>query len=246
MAVGIIVQARMGSTRLPGKVLMNADKTDTMLDYSIAQLKKCQYVDKIIIATSILERDDVIEQHCKKIGIDVFRGSEKDVLDRHYQCAKKFSLSTILRIPSDKPLIDPKIVDLVIQNFDSDKFDYISNFQVTEENGILVYRSTYPSGTEVEIMSLETLEKAWNEATTLDEKEHVTPYVYLNPNKFKIKILDLEQDLSSYRWSLDYENDVKVIREIIKNIQNRPIITKDIIEFLKKNPNIVEMNKINI
>ena len=134
----------------------------------------------------------------------------------------------------------------MIQNFDSDKFDYISNFQVTEENGILVYRSTYPSGTEVEIMSLETLEKAWNEATTLDEKEHVTPYVYLNPNKFKIKILDLEQDLSSYRWSLDYENDVKVIREIIKNIQNRPIITKDIIEFLKKNPNIVEMNKINI
>ena len=246
MTVGIIVQARMGSTRLPGKVLMNADRTDTMLDYSIAQLKKCQYVDKIIIATSILERDDVIEQHCKNMGIDVFRGSEKDVLDRHYQCAKTFSLSTILRIPSDKPLIDPKIVDLVIQNFDSDKFDYIANFQVTEENGSLVYRSTYPSGTEVEIMSLETLEKTWNEATTLDEKEHVTPYVYLNPDKFKIKILDLEQDLSSYRWSLDYENDVKVIREIIKNIQNRPIITKDIIEFLKKNPNIVEMNKNNI
>ena len=246
MTVGIIVQARMGSTRLPGKVLMNADRTDTMLDYSIAQLKKCQYVDKIIIATSILERDDVIEQHCKNMGIDVFRGSEKDVLDRHYQCAKTFSLSTILRIPSDKPLIDPKIVDLVIQNFDSDKFDYIANFQVTEENGSLVYRSTYPSGTEVEIMSLETLEKTWNEATTLDEKEHVTPYVYLNPDKFKIKILDLEQDLSGYRWSLDYENDVKVIREIIKNIQNRPIITKDIIEFLKKNPNIVEMNKINI
>ena len=246
MTVGIIIQARMGSTRLPGKVLMNADRTDTMLDYSIAQLKKCQYVDKIIIATSILERDDVIEQHCKNMGIDVFRGSEKDVLDRHYQCAKTFSLSTILRIPSDKPLIDPKIVDLVIQNFDSDKFDYIANFQVTEENGSLVYRSTYPSGTEVEIMSLETLEKTWNEATTLDEKEHVTPYVYLNPDKFKIKILDLEQDLSGYRWSLDYENDVKVIREIIKNIQNRPIITKDIIEFLKKNPNIVEMNKINI
>jgi len=246
MTVGIIVQARMGSTRLPGKVLMNADRTDTMLDYSIAQLKKCQYVDKIIIATSILERDDVIEQHCKNMGIDVFRGSEKDVLDRHYQCAKTFSLSTILRIPSDKPLIDPKIVDLVIQNFDSDKFDYIANFQVTEENGSLVYRSTYPSGTEVEIMSLETLEKTWNEATTLDEKEHVTPYVYLNPDKFKIKILDLEQDLSGYRWSLDYENDLKVIREIIKNIQNRPIITKDIIEFLKKNPNIVEMNKNNI
>ena len=246
MTVGIIIQARMGSTRLPGKVLMNADKTDTMLDYSIAQLKKCQYVDKIIIATSILERDDVIEQHCKNMGIDVFRGSEKDVLDRHYQCAKTFSLSTILRIPSDKPLIDPKIVDLVIQNFDSDKFDYIANFQVTEENGSLVYRSTYPSGTEVEIMSLETLEKTWNEATTLDEKEHVTPYVYLNPDKFKIKILDLEQDLSGYRWSLDYENDLKVIREIIKNIQNRPIITKDIIEFLKKNPNIVEMNKNNI
>jgi len=176
----------------------------------------------------------------------VFRGSEKDVLDRHYQCAKKFSLSTILRIPSDKPLIDPKIVDLMIQDFDSDEFDYIANFQVTEENGTLGYRSTYPSGTEVEIMSLETLEKTWNEATTQDEKEHVTPYVYLNPKKFKIKIHDLQQDLSGYRWSLDYENDVKVIREIIKNIQNRPILTNDIIEFLKKNPNIVEINKIKI
>ena len=93
------------------------------------------------------------------------------------------------RINYSKGIIDPKIVDLVIQNFDSDKFDYIANFQVTEENGSLVYRSTYPSGTEVEIMSLETLEKTWNEATTLDEKEHVTPYVYLNPDKFKIKFL---------------------------------------------------------
>tara|TARA_B100001123_G_C15329180_1_gene1030653 strand:+ start:2408 stop:3148 length:741 start_codon:yes stop_codon:yes gene_type:complete len=242
MTVGIIVQARMGSTRLPGKIMINADEKHIMLDYSINQLKNCQYADKIIIATSILERDNVIEEYCKKIGVDVFRGSEKNVLDRHYQCAKKFSLSKVLRIPSDKPLIDPQIVDSVIQNFVSDEFDYIANFQVTEENGTLVHRTSYPSGTEVEMMSFKTLEKAWKEATTLDEKEHVTPYIYLNPQKFKVKILDLEKDLSEYRWSLDYQNDVIVIKEIIKNIEKRPVLMKDIIEFLKRNPNIAKIN----
>jgi len=245
MTVGIIVQTRMGSTRLPGKVLMNADEVNLMLDYSINQLKHCKYSDKLIIATTDLERDDIIEKHCKKLNIDVFRGNEQDVLDRHYQCAKKFSLSHILRIPSDKPLIDPQIVDLVIQNFNSNEFDYMANFGVVKKDGKLFHNSTYPSGTEVEMMSFDTLEKAWKDANTLDEREHVTPYIYLHPEKFKIKILNLKQNLSHLRWSLDYESDLVVLREIIKNIQKRPIFMNDIIEFLNKNPEIGKLNKIN-
>ena len=122
MKIGIIVQTRMGSTRLPGKVLMKADETNLMLDYSINQLKHCKNSHKIIIATSSLKRDDPIEKHCKNLNIDYFRGDERDVLDRHYQCAKKFSLSHIVRIPSDKPLIDPQIVDSIIDFFKINDF----------------------------------------------------------------------------------------------------------------------------
>ena len=243
MTVGIILQTRMGSTRLPGKVLMNADKTDLMLDYSINQLKNCKLYDKMIIATTNLKQDDVIEEHCRKLNIDFFRGDEKNVLDRHYQCAKKFSLSTIIRIPSDKPLIDPKIVDDMIQNFDLEKFDYMANFEVVKKDEKLILNSTYPSGTEVEIISFNSLKKAWSNAKSNDEKEHVTPHIYLNPEKFRIKIVNLKENLSQYRWSLDYENDLSVIRKIIENIQKRPILMNDIIEFLDKNPQIKKLNE---
>ena len=168
MKIGIILQTRMGSSRLPGKVLMKADETNLMLDYSINQLKHCKHSDKIIVATSNLDRDDPIEEHCKTLNMDFFRGDEQDVLDRHYQCAKKYSLSHIVRIPSDKPLIDPKIVDMIIEFFIKNEFDYVANFQVYEENNSLKFNSTYPSGTEVEMFSFEALENAWKNALAGD------------------------------------------------------------------------------
>ena len=245
MKIGIIVQTRMGSTRLPGKVLMKADERDVMLDYSINQLKHCKNSDELIIATTNLERDDVIEQHCKNLHVDVFRGDEKDVLSRHYLCAKQYSLTHIIRIPSDKPLIDPQIVDMIIKFFISNEFDYVANFGVTEKDGILKLRSTYPSGTEVEMFSFEALEYAWKNAKTDDEREHVTPYIYLNLDKFKIKILDQTKNLSHLRWSLDYENDVILIREVIKKIHDRPILMENIIDLLEKNPELITINQLN-
>ena len=244
MNIGIIVQTRMGSTRLPGKVLMNADQKNLMLDYSINQMKSSKNIHKIIIATTDLERDNVIETFCKKNNVDVYRGSEKNVLDRHYKCAKKFSLSHIIRIPSDKPLIDPQIIDLVIETFTSNQFDYVANFGVIQKNSELVLNSTFPSGTEVEMMSFNALENAWKNAITDDDKEHVTPYIYLNPEKFKIKIINQDENLSHLRWSLDYEKDLFVIREIIKNIPKRPILMTDIVQFLNQNPEIKNLNKI--
>tara|TARA_Y100000590_G_scaffold401788_1_gene486936 strand:+ start:738 stop:1472 length:735 start_codon:yes stop_codon:yes gene_type:complete len=242
MKIGIIVQTRMGSTRLPGKVLMKADEKNVMLDYSINQLKTCENFDNLIIATTNLERDNKIEEHCKSIKIEVFRGDEKDVLGRHYLCAKKYSLTHIVRIPSDKPLIDPTIVDMIIKFFLENEFDYVANFQINEENNSLKFNSTYPSGTEVEMFSFKALENAWKNAKNDDEREHVTPYIYLNPEKFKIKIFTQKQNLSHFRWSLDYENDLLVIREIIKNIHNRPILMNEIIKFLENNPKIKNMN----
>ena len=245
MKIGIIVQTRMGSTRLPGKVLMKADETNLMLDYSINQLKHCKNSHKIIIATSSLKRDDPIEKHCKNLNIDYFRGDEQDVLDRHYQCAKKFSLSHIVRIPSDKPLIDPQIVDSIIDFFKINDFDYAANFEITQKNNSLIFNSTYPSGTEVEIFSFNSLETAWKNAKTKDEREHVTPYLYLNSQKFKTKYLKQSKNLSHYRWSLDYESDMKLIRKIIKKIPTRPILTIDIIKLLENNPELYQINKIH-
>ena len=160
-------------------------------------------------------------------------------------CAKQYSLTHIIRIPSDKPLIDPQIVDMIIKFFISNEFDYVANFGVTEKDGVLKLHSTYPSGTEVEMFSFEALEYAWKNAKTDDEREHVTSYIYLNLDKFKIKILDQTKNLSHLRWSLDYENDVILIRELIKKIHDRPILMENIIDLLEKNPELITINQLN-
>ena len=180
------------------------------------------------------------------MDVEIFRGDEQDVLDRHYKCAKKFSLSHIVRIPSDKPLIDPQIVDLMIKLFIDNNFDYLANFEITQKNNSSVFNSTYPSGTEVEVFSFDALELAWKDAKTADEREHVTPYLYSNPDKFKIKNIQQPKDLSHYRWSLDYENDMYLIREIIKRISSRPILMDNIIQLLEDNYELYRINKTKV
>ena len=245
MTVGIIVQSRTGSSRLPAKVMMKADDKSLMIDYVINQLKHSKLHDDIVIATTNLPRDDVIFNHVSNQNISCFRGDEKNVLERHYQCAKKYAFSTIVRIPSDKPLIDPTIVDSVIEKFSSNKFDYVANFGVIKENNEFVVNTTYPSGTEVEMFSFEALETTWKNATTSYEREHVTDYIYFHPEKFKIHTINLLKDFSDFRWALDYESDMKLIREIISRIKNRPILMNDIISLLENNPKLKEINRIN-
>ena len=245
MTVGIIVQARTGSSRLPAKVMMKADDESLMIDYVINQLKHSKLHDEIVVATTNLKQDDVIFDYVTNRNILCFRGDEKNVLERHYQCAKKYAFSTIVRIPSDKPLIDPTIVDSVIEKFSSNKFDYVANFGVIKENNEFVVNTTYPSGTEVEMFSFEALETAWKNATTSYEREHVTDYIYLHPEKFKIHTINLLKDFSDFRWALDYESDMKLIREIISRIKNRPILMNDIISLLENNPKLKEINRIN-
>ena len=241
MTVGIIVQTRTGSSRLPAKVMMKADDEFLMIDYVINQLKHSKLHDEIVIATTDLKQDDVIFDHVTNRNIPCFRGDEKNVLDRHYQCAKKYAFSTIVRIPSDKPLIDPTFVDSVIEKFQSNSYDYISNFSV-DVNDDDRFISSYPSGTEVEIFSFAALETAWKNATSEDDKEHVTPYIYSHPEKFKILTLKSEKNLSQFRWALDYENDLKLIRIIISKIQKRPILMNDILELFEQEPDLTKIN----
>ena len=239
MTVGIIVQARIGSSRLPAKVMMKADDESLMIDYVINQLKHSKLHDEIVVATTNLKQDDVIFDYVTNRNILCFRGDEKNVLERHYQCAKKYAFSTIVRIPSDKPLIDPTIVDYVIEKFQSNSYDYISNFSVDVNDKFI---PSYPSGTEVEIFSFAALETAWKNATSEHDKEHVTPYIYSNPEKFKILTLKSEKNLSQFRWALDYENDLKLIRIIISKIQKRPILMNDILELFEQEPDLTKIN----
>jgi len=231
--IGCIIQARMNSTRLPGKVLMNIDEKFPALFYTVEQLKNSKLLEKIVIATSSNQEDNNIEKFCRKYNIKCFRGSLENVLDRYYQCAKEFGITTIIRIPADKPLIDPEIVDEVIQKFKENSFDCVTNFQP----------STIPSGTEVEIFSFSALETAWKNASSAFDKEHVTPYIYKNKEQFKIFNVVNKEDLSNFRWALDYKEDLELIRKIVMKIEKRPILTRDIINLLNKEKELIKINQ---
>lgn len=234
LVVGCIVQARMGSSRLPGKVLMKVDE-ETVLEYVVNQLKSCNLIQKIVVATTELPEDDKVVECTKKMNIDFFRGSEKNVLDRYYQCAKKFSLDKIVRITADNPLIDPELVDQVIQKFLSNSYDYVANF----------IERTFPYGTEAEIFTFNALEKAWKLAQKPSEKEHVTPFMR-NNSEFSIFNLNCKKNLSEYRWTVDKKNDLELIRILTSKISIRPIKMNDILKLLSNEKDLVNINKNNI
>lgn len=233
MTAGCIIQARMGSTRLPGKILMKLDKQNTVLDYVIQQLKHCKNIEKIIVATTSLKEDDLIEQITKNNNVECFRGNELDVLDRYYQCAKLYSLSTVIRITADNPLIDPFIVDDVVKKFSSNTCDCMSNALVR----------SFPYGTETEIFSFSALEKAWNSAKKDSEREHVTQYFYANPEIFCICQIQSSQDFSSLRWTIDQMEDFVLVKNIVSKISKRPILMHDVIDLLTKEPELLAINK---
>ena len=233
--IGCIIQARMGSTRLPGKAMLSVENNKTVLDFVIKQLQNCKLVDKIIVATTTLEDDNKIANFSKDSGIDCFRGSSDNVLDRYYQCAKKFSFSIIVRITSDCPLVDPGIADRVISYFlkNEAKIDYVSNIHPI---------MTFPDGTNVEVFSFKSLEKVWNKTKKSSEREHVTPYFYTS-NEFQLGEFKNSQDLSSLRWTVDYKKDLKLIREIVSLIPNRPILMENILDLFSKYPKLKKINR---
>ena len=228
----VIIQVRMGSTRLPGKVLKKLNGI-TVLESLLNQLNYSKLLnDKIIATTSNLE-DDVIVNFCKSKEIKCFRGSQDDVLDRYYNCAKKFSINTILRITSDCPLMDPQVVDDVIDFYLKNSYDYVNNF----------HKRTYPYGNDVEIFSLKVLEKVWEKATKPSEREHVTPYIYNNPDEFSLGWIENKENLSEFHWTIDRKEDLIFVQNIFKKISKRPMFMKDIIDVIKDDPSLLEINK---
>ena len=232
--IGCIIQARMGSTRLPGKVMMDVEDQKPVLYFVIKQLQECKLIDKIIIATTTNDEDSQIVNYSKNLGIDYFRGSAKDVLDRYYQCAKEYSISTIVRIPSDKPLIDPEVVDNVISVFNNNSYDYVTNF---------LSNPTFPSGEEVEVFSMNGLKKVWKEAILPSEREHVTSYFSNHEDKFEITHVENSENLSHLRCAIDRIEDLELVRLIVSKIKKRPILMKDIVALFHKEPKLIEINK---
>jgi len=230
--IGCIIQARMGSSRLPGKVMKKINNEIPMLKFQMNQLKFSKYIDKIIIATTTLENDDFIVSFCEQNNIEHFRGSSKDVLGRYYNCSRKFRLPTIVRITSDNPLIDPEIVDDVINEFQNSEYDYIST-----EN-----EKTFPLGFAVEIFNFKSLEKAWTDSELPSEREHVTPYIIKNKTLFNQKNYSYKQDMSHLRCTVDTQDDFNLIEKIIQKIDSRPIHLMDVLRLGQNEPDLFEIN----
>jgi len=230
--IGCIVQARMGSSRLPGKV-MKKIIDGYLLDYVIKQLLSSKKIQKIIVATTDLVEDNVICNHLRSQKIDFFRGSSEDVLDRYYECAKQYQVDVIVRITADNPLIDPNIVDLTINKYENQKCDLATN----------TITRTFPYGTEVEVFSLKALEKAWKFAKKPSEREHVTPFIRDPENGFGLINIENDDDLSFLRYTVDRHQDLELVKEITKNISKRPILMQDIVDLYKNKPIIFDVNK---
>ncbi|KAA0967091.1 acylneuraminate cytidylyltransferase [Sporosarcina sp. ANT_H38] len=225
----------MGSTRLPGKVLKTVmDKT--LLEYQIERVSRSTLIDKIIVATTDKKNDNVIANLCEQFGVNVYRGSEEDVLSRYYEAATEYSADVVVRLTSDCPLIDPEVTDQVIQLYLNQlaEFDYVSN----------TLEQTFPRGLDVEVFSISALQKAYENASLEREREHVTSYLYMNPEKFQLGNLKCSPNLGNHRWTVDTEEDFELIQRILQVLYpiNPKFTTQDVIGVLAENPSWIELN----
>lgn len=229
-----IIQARMGSTRLPGKV-MKKIKGETVLYHVVERVKQSELIDQIVVATTTNRQDDVLVEEAKRLKVSSYRGSEEDVLSRYYYAAKKYNADRIVRVTSDCPFIDPTIVDQVISKHLETNADYTSNS----------IERTYPRGLDTEVFNFDVLEEAYKNATQKYEKEHVTPYILEHPNKFKLINIEAEEKLRrpDIRITLDTIEDFELISRIILHFPSINFATEDIIDFINQNPKLIDINK---
>ena len=228
-----ILQARMSSTRLPGKVLIPI-LGEPMLFRQIERLKRCQSFDRLVVATSTESTDDQLVQACRVRGVDVSRGSIDDVLDRFVMAAKPYDPQTIVRLTGDCPLIDPGVVDNVVKFFASGDYDYASN----------VSPPTFPDGLDVEVMRASCLERAHQEAKLPSEREHVTPYLRNHPELFRHGNYSGPRDLSHLRWTVDEPEDFEFVSHVFERLyqQNPQFGLDDILGLLEQDPAIGALN----
>lgn len=205
-----IIQARVGSSRLPRKVLADIGGL-TMIERVVTRVRRARRVDEVVVATTSHAADDAIVEECERLHAPTFRGSEQDVLDRYYKTASAFEADSVVRITSDCPLVDPSVVDRVVADFASSGVDYASNSLV----------ASYPRGLDTEVMTMSALSTAWSLATKPYERVHVTPFLYQHPERFRLRNVACEEDLSTHRWTVDTAEDLALVRGIYERLGNR-------------------------
>jgi spore coat polysaccharide biosynthesis protein SpsF (cytidylyltransferase family) len=236
-----IIQARMGSSRLPEKVLKEIGD-HPLLWHVVTRTSLASSLDETVVATTIEPQDDRIADFCERHGFEYTRGSEEDVLDRYYESAKTQEADTVVRVTGDCPLIAPEVIDQVVRIYRESDAEYVNN------------KLEYPNGLDVEAMAFETLECAWEEAETSDKREHVTPYIRTSAD-FEKRKAENPLDIDSYsatdeetvlRWSVDYPSDLAFVREIYNRLSTHSewtINQQAVFELFERNPEIVDMTE---
>ncbi len=235
MNIVIIVQARMGSTRLPGKVLKKV-MNKTLLEYLLERLQRVERSNEVCVATTVEPQDQPILDICSQMSIRSFRGSENDVLERYFLAAQEMQADIIVRVTADCPVIDPVEIDKLIEYYleNSDRYDYISSS----------LKRSYPLGMEAEIFSFEVLKKAHENAKSKFEREHVTPYLHRQPDLFCLKNFSYKENQKEHRWTVDTPEDFEVITKIIESLYPvKPEFSiEDILNLFQENPQWKKIN----
>jgi len=225
-----IIQARMSSTRLPGKVLLPLGDT-TILGWTVRRVREAKNISEIVVATSDRQDDDMIEKHCAELGAKIFRGNLNDVLDRYYSAAKQFAAQTVCRVTADCPLVDPEVIDRVVREYERRGCDYASTGRSA---------STFPDGLDVELFSFNALETAWKEAKLPSEREHVTPYVWNHPERFEIVEIKNDTDLSAIRLTIDEPRDYELLKRVVADAGD--LSMRGIVKYLSEHPEVAALN----
>lgn len=232
--VGAIIQARMGSTRLPGKALIDIEGM-SMLARVVDRVRGARTIGRIIVATTTKSQDDPLAAHARDLSVDVYRGEEDDVLDRYYQAAVQHHLDVVVRITSDCPLLDPGLVDDVVRPLlePGSRVEYSSN-------GL---RRTFPRGLDVEAVPFATLERVWQDAKSVHERQHVFPYIYDHPEQFETACLADRNNRSHQRWTVDTEEDLAFVRRIYQELGTQDFTWRDVLAVLERHPELLQINE---
>lgn len=227
-----IVQARMGSTRLPGKV-MRSLIGKPVLWHVVDRLRFCKKIESIVVATTTEPEDDVIEDWCCAHWIRCFRGSQDDVLDRYYQASKFYQAPSILRITADCPALDPTVVDELLTEYETHGYDLCG------------LAGSFPDGLDCEVVSFSALERAWKEAEMASEREHVTPYIHQHPDRFYVGKFERFHNLDHHRWTLDEESDFRFLERVFHGLyrEDAPFLAADVLALLDREPELMEINQ---
>ncbi|MCZ6688364.1 MAG: glycosyltransferase family protein [Planctomycetota bacterium] len=229
-----ILQARMGSSRLPGKMMRPIVDGKGALELMLGRVRRATTLDRIVVATTDRDGDDILAEVCSRLEIDCFRGSEEDVLDRFYRVAVAYGpTGSIVRLTGDCPLHDPAVIDLAVGAFLEQGVDYLSN----------TAPPTYPHGLDTEVFTFSALEESQREARLSSEREHVTPYIRSHPERFQQGNLANDKDLSALRWTLDEPEDLEFIRAVYASLGDRSFGMAEVLGLLESRPQLSEINR---